>query len=144
MICAFLNTFENLAKCMDFNFFQAVRAKQAAFPTKTPCELSVTSKLLSKIPRYKQVQNLWATSRTTVNSSTQSPNLNSNSKLIPSSWSLWGCCNELQKCRDTPTKKRPFLLQIAPGHRSVRYDTDPRPPSHSKLFLQVLSVVLYC
>ena len=35
-------------------------------------------------------------------------------------------------------KKRPFLLQIAPGHRSVRYNTDLPPPSHSKLFLQLL------
>ena len=26
--------------------------------------------------------------------------------------------NPLQKCWDTPTKNRPFLLQIAPGHRS--------------------------
>ena len=40
-------------------------------------------------------------------------------------------------------KKRPFLLQIAAGHRSVRYNTDLPPPSHSKLFLQVLSLVLY-
>ena len=45
------------------------------------------------------------------------------------------CYNQLQKCWDTPTKKRPFLLQIAPGHRSVRYNTDLPPPSHSKLFL---------
>ena len=41
-------------------------------------------------------------------------------------------------------KKRPFLLQIPPGHRSVRYNTDLPSPSHSKLFLQVLSLVLYC
>ena len=34
-----------------------------------------------------------------------------------------------------PRKKQPFLLQIAPGHRSVRYNTDLPPPSHSKLFL---------
>ena len=34
---------------------------------------------------------------------------------------------QLQKCWDTPTKKRPFLLQIAPGHRSVRYNTDLPP-----------------
>ena len=27
--------------------------------------------------------------------------------------------NQLQKCWDTPKKKRPFLLQIAPGHRSL-------------------------
>ena len=51
--------------------------------------------------------------------------------------------NQLQKCLDTPTKKRPFLLQIAPGHRSVRYNTDLPPPSHSKLFLQVLSMVFF-
>ena len=31
--------------------------------------------------------------------------------------------NQLQKCRDTPTNKRPFLLQIAASHRSVRYNT---------------------
>ena len=35
-------------------------------------------------------------------------------------------------------KKRPFLLQIAPGHRSVRCNTDLPPSSHSELFLQVL------
>ena len=35
-------------------------------------------------------------------------------------------------------KKRPFLLQIAAGHRSVRSNTDLPPPSQSKLFLQVL------
>ena len=53
--------------------------------------------------------------------------------------------NQLQKCWDTPKNKRPLLLQIAaPGHRSVRYNTDLPPPSHSKLFLQVLSMVLYC
>ena len=33
--------------------------------------------------------------------------------------------NQFQKCWDTPTKKRPFLLQIAPGHRSVRYNWPP-------------------
>ena len=37
-------------------------------------------------------------------------------------------------------KKRPSLLQIAPGHRSVRYNTDLPPASLSKLFLQVLSM----
>ena len=52
--------------------------------------------------------------------------------------------NQLQKCCDTPTKKRPFLHQIALGHRSVRYNVHLPPPSNSKLFLQVLSVVLYC
>ena len=36
------------------------------------------------------------------------------------------------------------MLQIAASHRSVRYNTDLPPPSHSKLFLQVLSMVLYC
>ena len=45
------------------------------------------------------------------------------------------CYNQLQKCWDTP-KKWPFLLQIAPGHRSVRYNNGITPPSHSKLFLQ--------
>ena len=52
--------------------------------------------------------------------------------------------NQLQKWWDTPTEKPPFLLQIAPGHRSVKNNTDLPPPSHSKLFLQVLSMVLYC
>ena len=52
--------------------------------------------------------------------------------------------NQLQKWWDTPTEKRLFLLQIAPGHRSLKYNTDLPPPSHSKLFLQVLSMVLYC
>ena len=47
------------------------------------------------------------------------------------------------KCWDTPTKKRPFLLQIAASHRSVRCDTNLPPPFHSKLFLEVLSMVLY-
>ena len=47
------------------------------------------------------------------------------------------------KCWDTPTKKRPFLPQIAASHRSVRCDTNLPPPSHSKLFLEVLSMVLY-
>ena len=32
------------------------------------------------------------------------------------------------KCWDTPTKKRPFLLQIAASHRSVRCDTNLPPP----------------
>ena len=36
------------------------------------------------------------------------------------------------------------LLQIAPSHSSVRYNTDLPPLSHSKLILQVLSMVLYC
>ena len=51
--------------------------------------------------------------------------------------------NQLQKWWDTPTEKRPFLLQIAPGHRSVKYNTDLPPPSHSKLFLQVYGLVLF-
>ena len=37
-------------------------------------------------------------------------------------------------------EKRPFLLQIAAGHRSVRHNTDLPPPFHSKMFLQVLSM----
>ena len=41
-------------------------------------------------------------------------------------------------------EKRPFLLQIAAGHRSVRHNTDLPPPFHSKMFLQVLSMVFYC
>ena len=39
------------------------------------------------------------------------------------------------------TKKQPFLLQINASHRPVRYNTDLPPLSHSKLFLQVLSMV---
>ena len=38
--------------------------------------------------------------------------------------------NQLQKCWDTPMEKRPFSLQIALGHRSVKYNTDVPPPSH--------------
>ena len=38
-------------------------------------------------------------------------------------------------------KKKPFILQIAARHRSVRYNTDLPPPYHSKLFLQVLNMV---
>ena len=45
------------------------------------------------------------------------------------------CYNQLQTCWDTPTKKRPFLLQIATGHRSVRYNADLPPPSRWKLFV---------
>ena len=41
---------------------------------------------------------------------------------------------------DTLMKNRPFLLQVAASHISVRYNTH----LHSKLFLQVLSMVLYC
>ena len=37
-------------------------------------------------------------------------------------------------------EKRPFLLQIAAGHRSVRHNTDLPPPFHSKMFLLVLSM----
>ena len=37
-----------------------------------------------------------------------------------------------------------FLLQIAASHTSVKYNTHPLPPLHSKFFLQVLSRVLYC
>ena len=42
------------------------------------------------------------------------------------------CYNQLQKCWDTPTKKRPFLLQIAACYRSMRYNTDLPPTSYSK------------
>ena len=59
-------------------------------------------------------------------------------------WKILRSYNQLQNVETLPRKKRPFLLQIAPGHRSVRYNTDLPPPSHSKLFLQVLSMVLYC
>ena len=57
---------------------------------------------------------------------------------------LFSCYNKLQKCWDTLTKTQLFLLQIAASHRSVRQNTDLPPPSHSKLFLQVLSLILYC
>ena len=39
-------------------------------------------------------------------------------------------------------KQRPFLLQIAATHRSVRHNIDLTPPFHSKLFLQVLRTLL--
>ena len=39
--------------------------------------------------------------------------------------------NQLQKWWDTPTEKRRFLLQIAPSHRSVKYNTDLLPPIQS-------------
>ena len=39
--------------------------------------------------------------------------------------------NQLQKCWDTPPKKRPSLLQVAPGHRSVRCNTALLPPIQS-------------
>ena len=54
--------------------------------------------------------------------------------------------NQLQKCWDIPSKKRTFLLQIAASHKTVRYmyNTELPPPSHAKLFLQVLSMVVYC
>ena len=51
--------------------------------------------------------------------------------------SFWHqCCNstfytQSQKCWDTPTKKRPFLLQITPGHRSVRYNTASKTKLHA-------------
>ena len=55
--------------------------------------------------------------------------------------SLWKCSyNQLQKCGDTAMKNQPFLFQIAASHIFVRYNTH----LHSKLFLQVLSMVLYC
>ena len=41
-------------------------------------------------------------------------------------------------------EKTIFLPQIAAGHRFVIYNTDLPPPFHSNLFLQVLSMVLYC
>ena len=49
-------------------------------------------------------------------------------------------------CKNVETlpENQPFLLQITPGHRSVRYNTDLPPPSNSKLLLQDLSMVLYC
>ena len=40
--------------------------------------------------------------------------------------------------------KTTFLASSCSCHRSVKYNTDLPPPSHSKLFLQVLSMVLYC
>ena len=39
---------------------------------------------------------------------------------------------------------RPFFLQISGSHTSVQYNTHLPPTLHSKLFLQVLSMVLYC
>ena len=55
-------------------------------------------------------------------------------------WNVNVCYNQLQKCWGTPTKKWPFSLQIVPGQRFVSYNTDLPPPSHSNLFLQVLSM----
>ena len=52
--------------------------------------------------------------------------------------------NQLQKCWDTLTKNRPFLLQITASHRSVRYNTHQLPPLHLKLFFHVLSMGLNC
>ena len=40
--------------------------------------------------------------------------------------------NQTQKCWDTPTKNRPFSLQIAAIHTSVRNKTPFLPPLHSK------------
>lgn len=40
--------------------------------------------------------------------------------------------NQMQKCLDTPTKNRPFSLQIAAIHTSVRNKTPFLPPLHSK------------
>ena len=51
--------------------------------------------------------------------------------------------NQLQKCWDTPTKKRPFLIEIAASHTSVRYNTHLPALFLSKLFLQVFSMVLH-
>ena len=44
--------------------------------------------------------------------------------------------NQLQKCWDTPTKKRPFLIEIAASHTSVRYNTHL-----PALFLSKLQVI---
>ena len=40
--------------------------------------------------------------------------------------------NQMQKCWDTPTKNRPFSLQIAAIHTSVRYKTHALAPLHPK------------
>ena len=40
------------------------------------------------------------------------------------------------------TKTRPFLLQIAASHTSKRYNTHHSSSLNSKLFLQVLSMLL--
>ena len=40
--------------------------------------------------------------------------------------------NQMQKCWDTPTKNRPFWLQIAAIRTSVRYKTHALPPLHPK------------
>jgi len=60
-------------------------------------------------------------------------------KLSPKAWKL-----QPKKWWDNPMKNRPFLLQIAAIHTSVRYNTHIPPVLQSKLYLQVLSMVLYC
>ena len=40
--------------------------------------------------------------------------------------------NQMQKCWDSPTKNRPFSLQIAAIHTSVRYKTHALAPLHPK------------
>ena len=56
----------------------------------------------------------------------------------PGTLSLYQSYKQLQNCWDTPRKKWPFLLQIAPGHRSVRYNTNLPPPSHSAVPFKVV------
>ena len=63
---------------------------------------------------------------------------------IKKNWEFVHRYNQEQNCWKTLKKKLPFLLQIAASHRSVRHNTDLPPPFHSKLLLQVLSMVLYC
>ena len=48
--------------------------------------------------------------------------------------------NQLQKCGDTPTKNRPFFLQITASHNYVLHNSHLPPTPHLKLFLQVLSM----
>ena len=62
-------------------------------------------------------------------------------QLNPGSYLIY---NQLQKCRHTPTEIRSFLLKIAASDTCVSYNTYPLPPLRSKLFLQVLDMVVHC
>ena len=61
-------------------------------------------------------------------------------QLNPGSYLIY---NQLQKCRHTPTEIRSFLLKIAASDTCVSYNTYPLPPLLSKLFLQVLDMVVH-
>ena len=60
-------------------------------------------------------------------------------KLSLKAWKL-----QPKTCWDNLMKNKPFLLQIAASHTSIRYNIHLPPVLQSKLYLQVLSMVLYC